>query len=94
MKKYKLEITPTAYNDLRAGHEYYSRQQDGLGKRFESAIRKSMRAKGKNPLAASIAYDTIRYKVVPVFPYVILYTTQANSIAVLRVFNTHQRPVI
>jgi hypothetical protein len=44
------------------------------------------------PLAASFAYENVRYKVAKGFPYIILYEVIGNSISILRVYNTFLSP--
>ena len=44
------------------------------------------------PASSSFAYDSVRYKVIQKFPYIILYETHNDHIVVLRIFNTHQQP--
>jgi hypothetical protein len=44
------------------------------------------------PQAASFAYDTVRYKVVDKFPFIISYEQLQQNIVVLRVFNNWQDP--
>jgi toxin ParE1/3/4 len=91
--KYSLKITPKALIDIQTGVDYYNNQQKGLGKKFSSVIGTTLNDIRKMPMAASIAYDDIRFKVVDKFPYVVLYVVRGNSIFVTRVFNTHQQSV-
>ena len=87
---FELKITPKAFNDLEYAIDYYDHQQKGLGKRFGTAIKNSIDSILSAPMAASFAFDEVRYKVVNRFPYVLLYSIKGNNIVILRVFNTHQ----
>lgn len=35
---YTIKLTPTAFNDLQKGIDYYDAQQKGLGKKFKLSI--------------------------------------------------------
>jgi plasmid stabilization system protein ParE len=88
----RINITPAALDDLQSGIDYYNTQKKGLGKRFLERIHNSLTRIRENPLAASIAYNDVRYKVIETFPYVILYNVNDDRIIILRVFNTHLQP--
>ena len=45
------------------------------------------------PTASSIRYDQVRVKPVDTFPFAIHYNITVSQIIILRVFNTHQKPV-
>ena len=72
--------------------DYYNSRQKGLGKRFYTVIVDTLERIRKMPLAASMVYDDVRYKVVDKFRYVILYKIQGDLIFIARIFNTHQQP--
>lgn len=85
-----ISITPTALDDLQQAIDYYNEQLQGLGIRFEDNVNDTFGKIQKMPQAASFAYDTVRYKVVEDFPFIITYEELDNLIAILRIFNTHQ----
>ncbi len=91
--KYILVTSDKAMSDIEVGANYYNGQQKGLGTRFASVIKSTLVNIRKMPLAASIAFDDTRYKVVEKFPYIILYVVRGNMVFITRVFNTHQQPV-
>ena len=91
--KYVLITSNEALSDIEKGADYYNEQQKGLGKRFASVVKNTLANIRKMPLAASIAYEDTRYKVVAKFPYIILYRIRGNTIFIARVFNTYQQPV-
>src|SRR5690606_2711334 len=86
----KLRVLDDAVADIQNAVTYYNRQQQGLGRKFKTEINLSFQKLQKAPQAASFAYDTVRYKIVDKFPFIILYEQTDTHIAVLRVFNTHQ----
>jgi hypothetical protein len=74
------------------GIDYYNKQQKGLGKRFSETINNTILKIQELPQSASIAFDTVRYKVVGNYPYIITYEYDRDAIFILRIFNTHQHP--
>lgn len=68
----RLVISKTALKDIDAGINYYQRQQKNLGRRFEQAAHTTFKKIQKFPFAASFAYQTVRYKMISKFPYIIL----------------------
>ena len=90
---YKIKITPTAFNDLQNSIDYYNKQQKGLGIKFNNVIQITFIELKKEPASGSFIYDSVRYKVIKKFPYIILYELiNHNTIAVYRIFNTFQNP--
>ena len=69
----KLRISRTALRDIDKGVNWFKVQQKGLGKKFQSRVNATLKNIRKFPYSASFAYDTVRYKVMEVFPYNILY---------------------
>jgi len=88
---YRIKITPTASYDLQQGIDYYKSKQRGLGRSFSDKVNDTLGKIKATPLAASIAYSDVRYKVIGNFPYVILYKIEGDYIHILRFFNTYQQ---
>ncbi len=86
----KIKIYSLAIKDVENGIDYYQLQQNGLGKKFEKQVNDTFKKIQKFPLAASIAYENVRYHVLDRFPYIILYQVDDKYIYILRIFNTHQ----
>jgi len=89
---HKITLTPTALNDLQEAIDYYNAQQQGLGRKFENSIHDTFLKISNMPQSASFAYDTVRYKVVNKFPFIITYEALHETIVILRIFNHHQDP--
>jgi plasmid stabilization system protein ParE len=85
-----ISITPRALEDLQQAIDHYNVQLQGLGIRFEDNINDTFGKIQKMPKAASFTHDTVRYKVVQDFPFIITYEELETRIAILRIFNTHQ----
>jgi toxin ParE1/3/4 len=90
--QYKIKITPTALKDLQNAIEYYNGEQKGLGKKFNVAVKTILEQLVKVPASGSFMYDTVRYRVMNKYPYIILYELTDNNINVFRIFNTSQEP--
>lgn len=90
--QYKIKITPTAFNDLQKAIEYYNSEQKGLGKKFNASTKIMLAQLIKVPASDSFMYDTVRYRVMNKYPYIILYELIENNINILRIFNTSQNP--
>lgn len=62
-----------------------------VGARFEEGVNDTFGKIQKMSKAASFAYDTVRYKGMQGFPFIITYEELETRIAILRIFNTHQK---
>ena len=90
---HQIKLTPTALNDLQNAIYYYNNQQKGLGKRFDTAIKRMLTQIKKFPTAGSFMYDEVRFRVLKKFPFIILYEIiDRKNIAVYRVFHTSLEP--
>ena len=90
---YKIKITPTAFQDIQNSIDYYNKQQKGLGIKFNNVIQNTFIELKNVPASGSFVYDSVRYRVIKKFPYIILYELiDHNTIAVYRIFNTSQNP--
>lgn len=87
-----IKLTASARQDLQDGARYYNRQQPGLGRKFETRLKKSFQKISRMPQAASFAFDEVRYKVVETFPFIITYVFDEKSVIILRIFNTSLDP--
>ena len=89
----KLKITPSALRDLHSGIAWYNTKAKGLGGRFHKAIQNAFDRIAAEPQSASFLYNTVRYKPVETFPYIIVYEElEGGIVAVLRIFNTYLNP--
>lgn len=93
---YKVNITPLAKQDIRDNAKWYNKQQKGLGKRFTTEVRKSIKHIQQHPENFQIRYKNVRSINTAVFPYMIHFTIDETNktIIVKAVFSTHQNPSI
>ena len=92
MPKYKLILTSRAIKEIQNAIDYYNGQQQGLGKRFYSDLKRQFSAIKLNPFTRAIRYDEIRFAMLKKFPYAAHYNIEHHSIIVLGVLSTHQNP--
>ncbi len=88
----RINVSPIAKIDIQEAARYYNRQQAGLGRRFERAVLRTFNKIRQMPRSASFAYDSVRYKVVEHFPFVVIYEEEVDNIIILRVFNEKLDP--
>jgi plasmid stabilization system protein ParE len=92
---YTILVTPTATDDITTALEYYNAVSADLGYRFADIVADYFDRIANWPTASPIRYKNIRGKAMKRFPYLITYTIDeaADSVNILRVFNTHQKPI-
>ncbi len=89
----QLVLASDAMNDIDQAVRYYNNISDGLGFEFANTIDRYFQKILQVPTASAIRYDMVRVKPVDTFPFAIHYTFTVSQIIILRVFNTHQKPV-
>ena len=93
MNVFQLVLAVDAMNDIDQAVRYYNSVSDGLGFEFANTIDRYLTKIQQVPTASSIRYDKVRVKPVDTFPFAIHYNITVSQIIILRVFNTHQKPV-
>jgi len=71
---------------------YYNLQSPGLGNLFLAEVEKSLSQIANFPKATPLVRDNIRKKILPCFPYSLLYSIQTNQIRILAVAHHKRRP--
>ena len=90
---HKIKISSKAFSDIQHAIDYYNKAQSGLGKRFNIAIDIIFNQLKNTPASGSFLYDSVRYRVVNKFPFIIIYEiVEEKFIYVYRIFNTNQNP--
>jgi hypothetical protein len=95
MKRFKLQFSPHALNDIEEATAYYNLQQPGLGKRFAKQVLVITQSIKTNPEFASVRYDDIRCAAVAKFPFLVHYTFEKenNLVTILAVYSTYRDPL-
>ena len=73
MRRFKVFISPLAFNDIQKAIDYYNDKQKGLGKRFHVAVKSAVGALRINPFY-QLRYDNVRCFSVKRFPYMLHFT--------------------
>lgn len=86
-------LSADAIADIDAAVEYYNSRSYGLGFEFADTLDRYFKKISQLPTASSIRYDDIRVKPIDTFPFTIHFAiADDNSVIILRVFNTNQKP--
>ena len=91
-KSLLLEIKEEARNDILNAAAWYREKQEGLDKKFITAVQRTLIKIVNNPESGNKIYKTYRQTIVKKFPYVVIYSIIFDSIVILQVFNTWQNP--
>ena len=88
-----LVLEPEAKAEFDDAHDWYEGQQNGLGKRFRTAVRDCLTRLRKRALAHQVMYPPdIRRMLVRKFPYAVFYRVTATEIRVISIFDTRRDP--
>jgi hypothetical protein len=93
MNALQLVLAADAINDIDQEVTYYNSVSEGLGWEFVDTIDRYFAKIIQVPAASVVRYDQVRVKPVDTFPFAIHYTISDTHIIILRVFNTHQKPM-
>jgi hypothetical protein len=82
---YSIKISEEAELDLEETFSWYESQVKKLGSEFIRVIDQSLTTIQKNPLACPLIYRNVHRKLLPRFPYMLLYFIDDNIILFLPV---------
>ena len=83
---------PEARAEMRESIEFYEARLDGLGFRFLSAVEQTAERISTHPEAGTPLADEFRKRIVPGFPYSIVYRVWEDYIYLVAVAHHHRRP--
>jgi plasmid stabilization system protein ParE len=92
MNRLPFALLPEARDDLDEAFDWYERRQTGLGDRFAEAVRKTIDFIAAFPRIGTVKYRDVRQRLVPRFPYVIVYREVGGMIQIVSVFHTSRDP--
>jgi hypothetical protein len=88
-----IVLSSDATQDIDKAFEYYNSRSYGLGFEFIDTLDVFFKKISSLPTASAIRFDNVRVKPIDTFPYTIHFIIEEdNSIIILRVFHTHQKP--
>ncbi|MDP3090168.1 MAG: type II toxin-antitoxin system RelE/ParE family toxin [Nitrospira sp.] len=82
-----------ARRELNEAAQYYESESSGLGEAFLDEVERCTHGAANFPEAAPLITKTIRRRLVPRFPYALLYSIKPDSVRVLAVMNLKRRPM-
>ena len=92
MRRYKVSILPSAYEDLQTARMWYRQRNPELPKRLTQQVRLSISRISDAPFAYAIRYNDVRIANVNIFPYAVHYLVKEDSIIVLAIHHTAISP--
>jgi toxin ParE1/3/4 len=82
-----------AEHELNEAAQYYDLESPGLGVAFLNEADRCIKTLLKHPESGPVATGEIRRRLLPGFPYGILYKVMPKEIRVLAVMNLKRRPM-
>lgn len=89
---YTLQIRAEAIEETGEAYSWYESKQQGLGERFLSELQHIYYNIQDAPLKYKQSYRGVRIAVMPVFPFLIIFTLKETEIVVHSVFHTSRNP--
>ncbi|MGH7207372.1 MAG: type II toxin-antitoxin system RelE/ParE family toxin [Nitrospiraceae bacterium] len=82
-----------ALRELNEAARFYDSESPGLGSAFLDEVERCTRAILEYPEAGQLIIGAIRRRLVPRFPYALLYSIKQDKLRVLAVMNLKRRPM-
>ncbi|MBT1704828.1 hypothetical protein KK060_16150 [Fulvivirgaceae bacterium PWU20] len=79
MPKYKIKIAPDALPDIQDATDWYNKQLQGLGTRFQKQVITQINSLKSNPLSHVIRYADIRCMLIKRFPFMVHFSVNQIS---------------
>jgi plasmid stabilization system protein ParE len=87
-----VSFNPLAERELNDAAQYYELESQGLGAAFLSEIERCCASIVDHPEAGRVIRGAVRRRLVPRFPYAILYTLRPDAVRIVAVMNLKRRP--
>lgn len=82
-----------ASRELTEAAQFYDVESPGLGSSFLDEVEQGTRAILEYPEAGQVVMGTVRRRLLPRFPYALLYSIKPAAIRILVVMNLKRRPM-
>lgn len=82
-----------ARRELTEAAQFYDMESPGLGSSFLDEVERCTQAILKHPEAGPIVTGPVRRRLLPRFPYALLYSVKPDVIRILAVMNLKRRPI-
>ena len=87
-----VEFHPAARAELDASTAFYESRLDGLGLRFLAAVEEVTVRIASSPNAGSPLERGLRRRLVPGFPFSVMYRVSDDVVLILAIAHQHRRP--
>jgi plasmid stabilization system protein ParE len=87
-----LIFHPEAYEEMLESARFYERRSDGLGSDLLASVEETTRRILEHPEAGEIEKARLRKRLVPGFPFTILYEAHKDRIFIAAVMHQHRKP--
>jgi plasmid stabilization system protein ParE len=87
-----VEFHPAARAELDASTAFYESRLDGLGLRFLAAVEETTGRIASSPEGGSPMESGLRRRLVPGFPFSVIYRVADDAVLVLAIAHQHRRP--
>lgn len=88
----KVIFHPEASEEKLESARFYEARSEGLGWDFLASVEETTRRIEQFPEAGPVERASIRKRIVPGFPFTILYEVQGDQIFIAAVMHQHRRP--
>ncbi len=88
----EIVFHPSARAELDASVDFYEARLKGLGRRFLAAVEEATESIARSPHAGSSLEGGFRRRLVPGFPFSIVYRTSEEQVFLVAVAHQHRRP--
>jgi toxin ParE1/3/4 len=89
-----LELRPEAREDLERAADWYEGERSGLGLRFLDVVDRTFELILENPQGAAAwpKEPRLRRRVLPGFPYLVVYEADGDVVRIVAVAHARRRP--
>jgi mRNA-degrading endonuclease RelE of RelBE toxin-antitoxin system len=93
---FKIKIDVEALNDIQEATDWYNRQLQGLGGRFQKQVKQQINSLRESPFQCPVRYAGVRCMVIRKFPFLVHYTVDEplRTVSVHAVYHTSRNPKI
>jgi plasmid stabilization system protein ParE len=83
---------PEAHEEMIESARFYDGRSEGLGSDFLDAVEDTTHRISESPKAGRVERGNTRKRLVPGFPFTVLYEIQPDRIYIAAVMHQHRRP--
>ena len=88
----RISFNPLAERELNEAAQYYEVESPDLGAAFLTEVERACALLTEYPESGPVVRGAVRRRVLPRFPYALLYSIRDDTIRILAVMNLKRRP--